>query len=64
MNDHPSHHWSGPATDWRCFNCDCRPGSRAAEWPCGEEPTTALTVPYALVDAMAEAPEREPGGLA
>ncbi len=63
MTDHPTHRWSTPQTDFRCWNCDCRPGSTAAAWPCGEEPATRLTLPYPLIDMMAEADEREPGGL-
>ena len=61
---HPTHQWSGPQTDWRCWQCDCRPGGRVAQFPCGEEPAGALTVPFPLIDMLAEAPEREPGGIA
>lgn len=64
MTDHPSHRWSTPLTDWRCWNCDCRPGSRAAEFECGVEPALPLARPFPLLDAMAEAEEREVGGLA
>ena len=58
-----THNWSGPDTDWRCFNCDCRPGSEASFWPCGGEPVATLTAPHRLIDLMAECEEREPGGL-
>lgn len=61
MNDHPTHRWSTPLTDYRCWNCDCRPGSTAAEWPCGEEPGPRLALPYDLIDRMAVADEREVG---
>ena len=64
-----SHSWSG-GVDGRCWNCDCRPGSVTADWPCGVEPPRGesnpmmlLTVGHDLMDALAVADEPEPPGL-
>lgn len=38
-----------PEDGGRCMGCDCRPGSRSSDWPCGadvpREEMTYVTVP-------------------
>lgn len=58
-----THRFTG-GQDARCWQCDCRPGHYAADWPCGTEPHAGIpSVGYDLIDSMAEAAEREPGGI-
>ncbi len=65
--NYSSHRWDG-GTDARCVLCDCKAGGITSFWPCGVEPPRIgvgmLAVGYAPIDAMAEAEEREPGGIA
>jgi hypothetical protein len=37
MSNRATHLYFGD-DDWRCTNCDCRPGGTVADWPCGTEP--------------------------
>jgi hypothetical protein len=66
-----THRWDGQY-DACCVNCDCKAGSVTSFWPCGIEPprvhrdgtVSPLVQPFDPIDALAEAEEREPGGIA
>jgi|SRR3990172_2266437 len=51
-----THHF-GPKN--RCWECDCRPWGRVADWPCGQEPPRVIEEPNPeyLVGMMASLPE-------
>lgn len=64
-----SHHFNRGGS---CYDCDCKAGSITSFWPCGTEPPRRLrdgTIIMSssgddLMDALAEAPEPEPGVFA
>jgi hypothetical protein len=33
-----THQFGSEFDDFRCLNCDCKPGHKAADYPCGVEP--------------------------
>jgi hypothetical protein len=61
-----SHRWDR-GYDARCFACDAKAGSITSFWPCGVEPPrgpqTIVAANFYPIDEIAEAPEREPGGM-
>lgn len=36
-NFHSHDWWQCDENEYRCGRCDCRPGHRAADWPCGAD---------------------------